>query len=137
MYVLNIPILCLSKEIRFRAGVVRWKCPPSTTRLVVIELCCGGAWAKMPAAVVDEKRAYLQKVDDAGVSVYGHITEVLARILTAQPENALDALESVSLEAKAGYFDAASTLAPAEPSSDLEHPSEWQVNTNALLTVRG
>ena len=111
--------------------------PPPTTRLVVIELCCGGAWAKMPAAVVDEKRAYLQKVDDAGVSVYGHITEVLARILTAQPENALDALESVSLEAKAGYFDAASTLAPAEPSSDLEHPSEWQVNTNALLTVRG
>jgi radial spoke head protein 4A len=89
----------------------------------------------MPAAVVDEKRAYLQKVDDAGVSVYGHITEVLARILTAQPENALDALESVSLEAKAGYFDAASTLAPAEPSSDLEHPSEWQVNTNALLTA--
>ena len=91
----------------------------------------------MPAAVIDEKRAYLQKVDDAGVSVYGHITEVLARILTAQPENALDALESVSLEAKAGYFDAASTLAPAEPSSDLEIPSEWHVGTSALLTVRG
>ena len=103
-----------------------------TLFLVVI----AALWAKMPA-VIDEKRAYLQKVDDAGVSVYGHITEVLARILTAQPDNALDALESVSLEAKAGYFDAASAVAPPEPSSDLEHPSEWQVNTNALLTVRG
>ena len=94
-------------------------------------------WRTMPAAAIDEKRAHLQKVNDAGISVYGHITEVLARILTAQPENALDALESVSLEAKAGYFDAATTLAPPEPSSDLEQPSEWQVNTNALLTVRG
>ena len=91
----------------------------------------------MPAAAIDEKRAHLQKVNDAGISVYGHITEVLARILTAQPENALDALESVSLEAKASYFDAATTVAPPEPSSDLEQPSEWQVNTNALLTVRG
>jgi hypothetical protein len=106
---------------------------PLQVCLVVIAAPC----AKMPAAVIDEKRAHLQKVDDAGVSVYGHITEVLARILTAQPENALDALESVSLQAKAGYFDAASTLAPPEPSSELEHPSEWQVNTNALLTVRG
>ena len=86
---------------------------------------------------MDENRAFLQKVDESGVSLHGHITEVLARILTVQPDNALDALESVSLETKARYFDAASTLAPPEPSSDLEHPGEWQVNTNALLTVRG
>ena len=106
--------------------------PPTACRYQSCRPC-----AKMPADVIDEKRAHLQKVNDAGVSVYAHITEVFARILTAQPENALDALESVSLEAKAGYFDAASTLAPAEPSSDLEIPSEWHVGTSALLTVRG
>ena len=92
---------------------------------------------KMPSSLVDDSRAFLQKVDEGGVSLHGHITEVLARILTAQPDNALDALEAVSLEAKASYFDAASSLAPPEPSAELERPGDWQVNTNALLMVRG
>lgn len=80
-------------------------------------------------------RAFLQQVDENGVSLHGHITEVLARVLTAKPEKALDALESISLDTKAAAFTTASAAAPPEPSAELEPPSEWVTKTSALLAV--
>ena len=64
------------------------------------------------------------------------VTEVLAWILTAQPENALDALEQVSLDAKASSFTPAGAVAPPMPSAELEESGEWQSKTSALLAVQ-
>ena len=54
----------------------------------------------MSAASLEVGRSFLQKVDENGVSLHGHLTEVLAWILTAQPENALDALLAVRTEGR-------------------------------------
>jgi len=90
----------------------------------------------MSAASLEAGRSFLQKVDENGVSLHGHLTEVLARILTAQPENALDALEQVSLDAKASSFTPAGAVAPPMPSAELEESGEWQSKTSALLAVQ-
>ena len=81
-----------------------------------------------------EGRDYLSKIDDNGVSVYSHITDVLARILAGKPADALDVFESVSLEAKAGHFTPASATAP-EASPDAESASAWQTATSTLLAA--
>ena len=49
-------------------------------------------------------KAYLRKADANGVSVYSHLTTVLASLLETQPANALDAFESVSLACKGAAY---------------------------------
>ena len=83
-------------------------------------------------------KAWLQQTDAQGVSVYGHLTGVLARLLETRPDDALAALESVSGEAKKAHFTPASAEAPAVPT---ELPASgasdaWRESNNALLKAR-
>ena len=78
----------------------------------------------------------MQKTDEYGVSLYGHITEVLAKILTDKPEDGLDALEAVSQQIKSSYFKPG--VPPPAPGTVADEPGSeaWQAASSALLKVR-
>jgi hypothetical protein len=83
-------------------------------------------------------KAWLQETDANGVSVYGHLTGVLAQLLESRPGDALGALESVSAQVKKGHFTAASAEAPPAPTAlpDSDGCDAWREGNNALLKVR-
>jgi len=82
-------------------------------------------------------KAWLQETDAQGVSVYGHLTGVLARLLETRPADALGALESVSADVKKGHFTPASAEAPAAPTELPDGGSDaWREGNNALLKAR-
>ena len=83
-------------------------------------------------------KAWLQKTDAEGISVYGHLTDVLARLLETRPADALQALESISKDVKDGHFTSASAETAPAPTSlpDSESSDAWQRSNNALLKAR-
>ena len=48
--------------------------------------------------------AFFSQAGADGVSVRSHLTEVIHRLLLSKEANALEKLESISLEVKAGHF---------------------------------
>lgn len=80
-------------------------------------------------------KAYLQEPDKQGVSLYSHLTEVLAGFLEKDDNDVLGPLEAASMTAKGTHFTAASATAPPmpplEPASD---GGKWHESSNVLLT---
>jgi len=88
----------------------------------------------MSAAVADGK-AWLRQTDEQGVSVYSHLTEVLATLLDKKPSNALAMLEGASLAAKGSHYAPAAVSVPeAPPELPAEPPvAGWASKTKTLL----
>lgn len=84
-------------------------------------------------------KAYLRQTDADGISVYSHLTDVLATLLELQPANALEAFESTSLRCKAANYmaDAVATgVAPPElpdPEAPVAPAEAWASATKSLL----
>ena len=91
------------------------------------------------ATKMDTAKAFLRQTNADGVSVYSHLTEVLATLLQKQPDNALDMLEGVSLECKKKHYSPEGTAAPEAPAevppplSDVEQASSAWHEANAKL----
>jgi hypothetical protein len=60
-------------------------------------------------------KAYLMQANEAGTTVYDHLTEVLGRLLDEKPSNAVDVLETVSYELKADKFSAGTAVRVSRP----------------------
>ena len=88
-------------------------------------------------APMEPSKAWLLRPNEQGVSVYSHLTDVLATMLdeNVQPADALDAFESISKSVKAKAFTAASATAPPAPTSapDADATSAWQQGASELL----
>lgn len=90
---------------------------------------------------MDSGKAFLKKGDANGVSVYSHLTDVLATLLETQPANALDAFEGVSISKKAAHYKAGQVsiaAAPAELPDPEAVPAQveaWATATAALLAA--
>lgn len=89
---------------------------------------------------MDAGKTFLRKTDARGISVYSHLTEVLATLLETQPANALDCFEGVSLSKKAAHYQASTVLPPAEAPPELPDPAvpaapneAWATSTQAML----
>ena len=83
-------------------------------------------------------KAWLQETNENGVSVYGHVTQVLAKLLEDRPADALAAVESLSQQVKDAHFTPASAVAPPAPTAAPEAESSvaWQQSTSDLLKAR-
>jgi len=84
-----------------------------------------------------KEKAWMQKTDELGVSLYGHITEVLATILTQKPADGLDALEAVSAQVKGTYFKPGVPAPPPGTIADAPGSTTWQAGSTALLKAPG
>ena len=88
---------------------------------------------------MDAGKAFLRSTNAHGVSVYSHLTEVLANLLSEKPDNALDFFEGVSLACKKSHYSAVMTMMPDVPLelpcelSELEHASQVFHVMNAKL----
>ena len=88
---------------------------------------------------MEASKAYLMKTDENGVSVYSHLTNVLAVLLDSQPASALDAFEATSLATKKMHYAAgAAAVTPAapelpDPAAPVPASLAWAESTAALL----
>ena len=81
-------------------------------------------------------KAYLQQPGADGVSLYGHLTEVLATMLENKTADPLGAIESISAQVKGTHFTASSAKAPDPPAPEpSDEGGEWHKASNKLLTV--
>ena len=71
---------------------------------------------------MESGKAFLKKSDPNGVSVYSHLTDVLASLLETQPANALAAFEGVSTATKAKAYTAGAVSIPPAPT-ELPDPN--------------
>lgn len=84
-------------------------------------------------------KAFLRQTNADGVSVYSHITEVLAHLLETQPANALDAFESMSLARKSAHYAPGKVVVgktPTElpgPDSPAAPGAAWCSSTQTML----
>jgi len=92
---------------------------------------------------MEESKEFLRKPTENGVSVYSHLTEVLATLLTQKPENALDMLEGVSLACKKTHYDPADVVLPVmppvlpdPPSAEEQASAAWHSSHAALLAPK-
>ena len=83
-------------------------------------------------------KAMLSKSNDDGVSVYSHLTEVLATMLESKPADPLSALEAISTSVKASYYKPNAAPAGPPPTSvaDAASSDAWQTASDKLLKVR-
>jgi len=87
------------------------------------------------SAMTTAAKAYLQDPGVDGVSLYGHLTEVLATMLDNKTADPLSALESISMKVKGTHFTAESTKPPEPPSVEpVTETSLWHSASNKLLT---
>ena len=85
---------------------------------------------------VQKSKAYLQDPKRNGVSIYSHLTEVLADMLEAQTPNALESLESFSMKMK----DSCLSKELMDPTAPVWEPvrvssGTWHESANKLLNV--
>jgi len=67
----------------------------------------------------DAAKAYLMQAQGAaGVSVYDHLSDVLSKLLSEKPENAVELLENISYELKADRFAAESNIREQPETAD-------------------
>ena len=64
---------------------------------------------------VEAAKAYLMKANSEGLSLYDHLSEVMSKLLTEKPEDALAQLEAISAEVKATKFVPGAAPATAAP----------------------
>lgn len=64
---------------------------------------------------VEAAKAYLMKANSEGLSLYDHLSEVVSKLLTEKPEDALAQLEAISAEVKATKFVPGSAPAKGAP----------------------
>ena len=101
--------------------------------------CCLLAWLTM-----EDSRSFLRQTNEDGVSVYSHLTEVLATLLiNEKPDQALESLEGTSLACKKTHYSAASAIIPAEPpeapvppSADEAASAAWHSSHAGLLAPK-
>lgn len=76
-------------------------------------------------------KAFLRQTNEDGVSVYSHLTEVLATLLDTQPHNPLESFEGVSLAAKAAHYKAGAVVVGEAPAElpDPDAPPELALHT--------
>eukprot|EP00965_Chrysotila_dentata_P214242 6188090-Pleurochrysis_carterae.AAC.2 len=88
--------------------------------------------------MAEAAKAWLLQANDTGVSVYGHLTEVLAHMLNTQPTDAVDALEITSHQVKQSYFTKDSAIPPPAPTAapDADSATSWQQSNSALLKAK-
>jgi len=88
---------------------------------------------------MEQAKTYLRKTNADGVSVYSHLTTVLATLLDQQPSSALDAFESVSLSCKKAAYTAGAvdtgTVPPLEPVDASTPTDAWCDATSKLLAA--
>lgn len=88
---------------------------------------------------MEDAKTYLRKTNKDGVSVYSHLTTVLATLLDQQPSSALDCFESVSLSCKKAHYTPGvvdTGVAPPEEPVDAAAPIEaWCDATSQLLAA--
>lgn len=79
---------------------------------------------------------YLRKTNADGVSVYSHLTDVLATLLETQPASALDAFEGVSASVKGASYKAGAVSTGTAPP-ELPDPSApveaWAAALSTML----
>lgn len=81
-------------------------------------------------------KAYLQEPGADGVSLYGHLTEVLATMLENKTQDPLGSLESLSQQIKPTHFTPESAQPPAPPPTEpSEEGGAWHTAASKLLTV--
>jgi radial spoke head protein 4A len=92
---------------------------------------------------METAKTYLRQTNEDGVSIYSHLTEVLATLLSTKPENPLDQLEGVSLQCKKGHYSPASTIVPDAPpevppplSAEDEASAAFHAANAALLAPK-
>uniref|UniRef100_A0A7S3RRD2 Radial spokehead-like protein n=1 Tax=Emiliania huxleyi TaxID=2903 RepID=A0A7S3RRD2_EMIHU len=85
-----------------------------------------------------EAVSFLQRPNEKGVSVYSHLTDVLATILASNPADALGAFEALSAKVKSSSFDpAAVTVPPPPPTTAPEVPDSGWLERDAALLKSG
>merc|ERR1719440_789627 len=93
---------------------------------------------------LEDSRSFLRQTNEDGVSVYSHLTEVLATLLiNEKPDQALESLEGTSLACKKTHYSAASAIIPAEPpeapvppSADEAASAAWHSSHAGLLAPK-
>ncbi|KAL1495835.1 hypothetical protein AB1Y20_016695 [Prymnesium parvum] len=79
-------------------------------------------------------KALLHETDKHGVSVYSHLTEVLAALLENDKIDALSSFETISLQVKEKHFRPEAVAPAPTPSVDLlDEERSWHDGTNELL----
>merc|ERR1711988_171748 len=93
--------------------------------------------AGMTTPTLDECKAFLQTPSLAsnGSTVYGHVSEILLKLVEERPANPVDVFEEVSAAVKQSTYNPID--APLRPSYQ-DHPSlQWARNTVEQLRVKG
>lgn len=81
-----------------------------------------------------DKAFFLQQNTD-GVSLHGHLTELIHSLLTSKDPNALEKLESLSLDVKAKHFKAAEAGTRNLPPAPAPNDNRWNKRSNQLHTT--
>jgi len=91
--------------------------------------------ARTSSAVMNAEKAYLKAPGADGISLYGHLTEVLATMLEKGEKDALGSIEALSMKAKGTHFTPASAVAPPAPALEpVADATKWHETSGALLT---
>lgn len=91
----------------------------------------------MAAPTLEECTAFLQKPNASaqGSNVFGHVSEILLKLVEERPVNPVDVFEEVSAAVKQSSYN--TTDAPLRPSYQ-ENPSvAWAMNAVNQFTVKG
>jgi len=82
----------------------------------------------MAARDFEKAQAYLQAKSASGVSLYDHLSEVLLKIITEKPDDAVGVFEHISALAKQGAFTATAAREGGESKTDaplVEAQTAW------------
>merc|ERR1712188_347978 len=91
----------------------------------------------MASPTLEECKAFLQKpaVGGNGATMFGHVSEILLKLVEERPANPVDVFEEVSAAVKQNSYSAAD--APLRPSYQ-DHPSlQWARATVDQLRIKG
>merc|ERR1711907_481958 len=91
----------------------------------------------MTTPTLEECKAFLQRPSAAGNggTVFGHVSEILLKLVEERPVNPVDVFEEVSAAVKQSSYN--TTDAPLRPSYQ-ENPSvAWAMNAVNQFTVKG
>jgi len=91
----------------------------------------------MASPTLEECKAFLQKpaVDGNGATMFGHVSEILLKLVEERPANPVDVFEEVSAAVKQSSYSASD--APLRRSYQ-DHPSiQWARNTVEQFRIKG
>ena len=76
----------------------------------------------------------LQQQDADGYSAYEHISEILLKLVSEQPENSLELFEHLSSAIKGARPKAAASVDPSDAEAAREAAAQWSANCMRLIT---